>query len=142
MFFHDLLAFRVCVVKSAIILMDLPLYVTHLFSFAVFRGLCLFSMFSVLIMLCLGVFFLFLFFFLVLTVWCSVSFLHLDDFLFSRFSLGSLSWPQIIDTPALVYKFLDYRYVPTILSVLFCIKYGPQIHPLNMLKFYSVQLFR
>jgi hypothetical protein len=45
MSFHDLLVRRVCVKKS-VILMDLPLYVTCLFSFAAFSILSLFCMFE------------------------------------------------------------------------------------------------
>jgi hypothetical protein len=56
MSFPDLLAFRVWVVKSATIIMDLPLYVTCLLSFAAFRILSLFCALSVLIMRHLGVF--------------------------------------------------------------------------------------
>jgi hypothetical protein len=72
-------------VKSAVILMGLPLYVTCLFSFTAFRILSLFCVLSVLIMMSGGVSL------LVLTVWCSVSFLNLDD-AFSR--LGK--FPAII----------------------------------------------
>jgi hypothetical protein len=57
--------------------MDLLLYVTCLLSFAAFRILALFYVLSVLIMMCLGGVS-----FLVLTVWCSVSFLCLGGFLF------------------------------------------------------------
>jgi hypothetical protein len=45
MHFHDLLAFRVCVEESAVILMYLPSYVICLFSF-------LFSLFFVLKVKC------------------------------------------------------------------------------------------
>jgi hypothetical protein len=50
MAFSDLLAFRVCVQKSAVILMGVLLDVTCLFSLQL-------SVFSVLIMMCLGFFF-------------------------------------------------------------------------------------
>jgi hypothetical protein len=56
MSFHDLLAFGVWVEKSAVILMDLPLCVTCLFSFVAFRIVSLFCMLSDLIMMCWGVF--------------------------------------------------------------------------------------
>jgi hypothetical protein len=56
MSFHDLLAFRVCAEKSAVIAMGLPFYMTFLFSSAAFSILSLFCMLSVLIMVCLGVF--------------------------------------------------------------------------------------
>jgi hypothetical protein len=53
MSFNDFLAFRVCVEKSAVILMGLPLYVTCAFSFEDFSILSLFCMLSTLIMICL-----------------------------------------------------------------------------------------
>jgi hypothetical protein len=51
MSFQDLFVFRVCLDKSAVILMVLPLHVTCAFSFEAFY------MLSVLIMICLGCFF-------------------------------------------------------------------------------------
>jgi hypothetical protein len=70
-FFHDYLAFRVWVDKSAIILMGLPLYVTCLFSFAAFRILSIeyfdYGVSGGVSLLVLS------------SVWCSVGFLHLGD---------------------------------------------------------------
>jgi hypothetical protein len=54
--FYDLLLLRVYDKKSDVILMDLPLYVTCLFSFAVFKILSLFYIVCVLIIIGLGVF--------------------------------------------------------------------------------------
>jgi hypothetical protein len=52
--FHALLAFRVFVEKSAVILSGLPLDVTWCFSLASFNVLSLFYIFCVLIIICLG----------------------------------------------------------------------------------------
>jgi hypothetical protein len=52
---HALLAFRVSAEKSAVILMDLPLYVTCYFSLAAFNTISLFCTFNVLTLIWVGV---------------------------------------------------------------------------------------
>jgi hypothetical protein len=74
MSFHGLLAFRVCVEKSDVILMDLPLYVKLSFVLCGFQ----YSFF----VLCIEYFYCDVSWavsFVVLMVWCSVSFLPLYD---------------------------------------------------------------
>jgi hypothetical protein len=73
MSFHDLLEFRVCVEKSAVILMGLPLYMTYLFFCSFqnsFFDLCA-EVFDYDVSRGVSVLF--------LMVWCSVNFLHLGD---------------------------------------------------------------
>jgi hypothetical protein len=60
--------------KPTVILIDLPLYVTCLFTFAAFSILSLFCLLCVLITICLGGNS-----FSILTIWYSVSLLNLDD---------------------------------------------------------------
>lgn len=54
--FHAFLDFRESIEKSAIILVDLTLYVTSCFPFAVFNIFSMFCIFSISTIICLGVF--------------------------------------------------------------------------------------
>jgi hypothetical protein len=51
---YDLLAFKVSIEKSAVILMGLPLYVICFFSLTAFNTLLLFSVLIVLMIICRG----------------------------------------------------------------------------------------
>ena len=74
---QDLLAFIFSIEKSCVILIHLPLYVTWPFSFAALNILSLVCMFSVLIIMWTGDFI-----FLIQSILCSVSFLHLHRDIF------------------------------------------------------------